>query len=456
MEKIDHNKILDTLNKAEHPDRQAVISALKHAEEKKGLSLYDAAVLLNCKDDDFIRRIFELARKVKSDIYGERLVIFAPLYLSNDCSNNCLYCGFRKDNTGFKRKTLTQEELRREVEALQAKGHKRLLLVSGEAVDFDYLKRCINMVYSVKNGKGAIRRVNVNLAPLSLDEYRQLKESGIGTYQLFQETYHLPTYNKMHPSGPKADYNKRLDAIDLAIEGGIDDVGIGVLFGLYDYRFEVLGLLLHIAHLEERFGIGPHTVSVPRLEPAKGADISLNPPYPVRDEDFKKIIAVLRLAVPYTGIILSTRERAELRNELFSLGVSQISVSSNTQPGGYASREKELEQFTLSDKRTMPEAIKDILKMGYLPSFCTACYRLNRTGKDFMNIAKSGEIHKLCLPNCLLTFREYLLDYGSENEKMLGEKIIHKQTESISSLLLRGQVKERLHRLEQGERDLYF
>lgn len=456
MNYIDYNKIINILNKAEQPDRAEVVLALKHAGEKKGLSLYDTAVLLNCDDDDFIKQIFELARKIKSDIYGERIVIFAPLYLSNACNNNCLYCGFRKDNAGFKRKTLTQEELIREVEALEARGHKRLLLVSGEAVDFGYLLQCINAVYAVKNGKGAIRRVNVNFASLLLDEYRQLKESGIGTYQLFQETYHLPTYNKMHPCGPKSDYNKRLGAIDLAITAGIDDVGVGVLFGLYDYRFEVLGLLSHIAHLEECFGIGPHTISLPRLEPAKGADISLNPPYPVSDDDFKKIVAVLRLAVPYTGIILSTRESAVMRNDLFSLGVSQISVSSSTQPGGYANGKSELEQFSLSDKRSMPEAIKDILGMGYLPSFCTACYRLSRTGKGFMDIAKSGEIHKFCLPNCLLTFREYLLDYAQKEEEALGNKIILRQLESIVSNSLRSQLNEKLERLENGERDIYF
>ncbi|MFH1777217.1 MAG: [FeFe] hydrogenase H-cluster radical SAM maturase HydG [Candidatus Omnitrophota bacterium] len=452
---IDQEQIGDILKETKNPSFSETYAVITKAEEKKGLSQKDTAVLLNCQDEKIIKNIFDLAKKIKNDIYGERLVLFAPLYVSNACNNNCLYCGFRQDNKNFKRTTLNFEEIEQEVRMLESRGHKRVLLVSGEAVGFDYLQKAIKTVYQTKNGTGEIRRVNVNCAPLTADEFKELKKCGIGTYQLFQETYHRPTYTKMHPSGPKADYNNRISAIDRAIAAGIDDVGIGVLFGLYDYRFEILGLLSHIAHLEKNFGIGPHTISVPRLEPAAGSVVSVKPPYPVSDQELKKIVAILRLAVPYTGIILSTRENKELRNELFSFGVSQISAGSSTQPGGY-SKEKGLEQFSLSDKRSMSEVIIDVLKLGYLPSFCTACYRLGRTGEDFMAFAKKGEIHKFCLPNCLLTFSEYLTDYATKEEKILGDKVIREQMEFIPLTSLRRKIEHKLDLVQSGKRDLYF
>jgi 2-iminoacetate synthase len=443
-----------------------------------GLALEETATLLNCTAPDIIQKILTAAHQVKQTIYGKRLVIFAPLYVSNYCVNNCLYCGFRKDNTQVVRKTLNQDEIRQEVLILEKEGHKRILLVAGEdpaTSSLDYLEQTIQTIYATRSTNrlnkncGEIRRLNVNAAPLSLEEFKRLKKTGIGTYQLFQETYHQETYAKMHPSGPKNDYHRRLEAIDLAMQAGIDDIGIGALFGLYDYKFEVLALLMHAQHLEKTFGVGPHTISVPRLEPAKNAPAAINPPGPVSNDDFKKLVAILRLAVPYTGIILSTRESPKLRNELFNLGISQISAGSRTSPGGYALNKQSLEetvpqdsqkapgaQFTLHDNRSLLEVIKDIAKMGYIPSFCTACYRLGRTGEDFMELAKPGLIQQYCLPNALLTFKEYLQDYGDAEANEIGNLAIKKQLEEVPSPDIKRIVTEKLEQVENGKRDLYF
>ena len=371
------------------PDPGSVAEITGKALGLKGLSLAETAKLLLTEDKKQIEIIFEAARKVKERVYGNRLVLFAPLYTTNECANNCLYCAFRRDNKQLKRKTLSLEEIRQEVVVLEGEGHKRILLVAGEdtkSAGISDLKEMIRTIYQTKNGCGEIRRVNVNVAPLSIEDFKTLKGTGIGTYQLFQETYHRETYKLCHPSGPKADYEYRLNAMDRALQAGIEDVGIGALFGLYDYKFEVLALLSHAQHLDNIYNVGPHTISVPRLEPALGAPLAARPPHPVSNLEFKKLVAILRLAVPYTGIILSTRETAELRDEIFSLGVSQISAGSRTDPGGY-SQQKAGAQFELYDNRSTAQVIEDVLKLGYIPSFCTACYRLGRTGEDFMSLA---------------------------------------------------------------------
>jgi 2-iminoacetate synthase len=441
------------------PSSGSVETIVIKALALKGLTLSETARLLLVDNEKEARPIFKAAKIVKERIYGQRLVLFAPLYTSNECSNNCLYCAFRKDNKKLSRKSLTLEEIRREVKILQAEGHKRILLVAGEdreQAGIGNLEKIIRAVYQTRNGRGKIRRLNVNVAPLSVEDFRRLKKTGIGTYQLFQETYHRETYGRCHPSGPKADYEYRLTAMDRALQAGIDDVGIGVLFGLYDYKFEVLALLSHARHLDATYRIGPHTISVPRIEPALEAPLANRPPAPVSDLDFKKLVAVLRLAVPYTGIILSTRETAGLRNELFSLGVSQISAGSRTDPGGYSRTEQGAAQFELYDDRSTAQVIKDVLKLGYIPSFCTACYRRGRTGEDFMRLAKPGKIRNLCLPNALLTFKEYLQDYGDRELVELGEKVIQEQAKGISSGTIRAETFKKLLEVKRGKRDLYF
>lgn len=455
---IDENKINELLKKTKGLSTEALGQIIKKALDLKGLTLEETAALLNCEEAVVISGILAAARKTKEAIYGRRLVLFAPLYVSNYCVNNCMYCGFRKDNKNIKRKVLSQHEIQDEVLALEKEGHKRILLVAGEdprTANIDYLEQTIATIYATKIGKGEIRRLNVNAAPLSRDDFKRLKKTGIGTYQLFQETYHQETYKAMHPAGPKKDYEKRIEAMDLAMQAGIDDLGIGVLFGLYDYRFEVLALLSHAQYLDKKYGVGPHTISVPRVEPAEGAPAANNPPYKVSDNDFKKLVAVLRLAVPYTGLILSTREKPELRNEVFGLGISQISAGSRTNPGGYSKAES-TEQFSLFDSRSLLEVIKDISKMGYSPSFCTACYRLGRTGQDFMDLAKPGLIQKFCLPNSLLTFKEYLIDYGDEEVQNLGATVINEQLNDIPDEKVKKIAQEKLAQLETGKRDLYF
>ncbi len=401
---------------------------LAKARELHGLTMVDVAALMHVSDPELMGELFDAARAVKEEIYGKRLVLFAPLYISNLCANECVYCAFRARNTALKRRALTQEEIAREVTLLVESGHKRILLVAGESYPqegFSYVLKSIETIYSVKSGNGEIRRVNANVAPLTVDEFKQLKATGIGTYQLFQETYHKQTYAKCHLGGKKADYGWRVSAMDRAMEAGIDDVGIGVLFGLFDWRFELLAMMQHIHHLEQKFGVGPHTISVPRLEPAIGSDMAEHPPHAVADVDFRKLVAILRLAVPYTGIIMSTRETANIRRETFALGVSQISAGSRTNPGGYVEDEKfDSSQFQLGDHRTLDEVVRDVASLGYIPSFCTACYRMGRTGADFMDLAKPGKIKDHCDVNAVSTFLEYLTDYASPETRAAGEQRI--------------------------------
>jgi 2-iminoacetate synthase len=425
---IDEGEIGGILAAATHPDASGIRAVLAKALLMKGLDLADVATLSTLSDPELLGELFEAARRVKDEIYGKRLVIFAPLYISNLCGNECLYCAFRARNTAIKRQALSQAQIADEVRILINQGHKRVLLVAGESYPqegFSYVLKSIETVYSVKEGNGEIRRVNANIAPLTVDEFRQLKAARIGTYQLFQETYHQGTYKAVHLGGKKADYAWRVTAPDRAMQAGIDDLGIGVLFGLFDWRFELLAIMQHVRHLERHFGVGPHTISVPRLEPATGSDMANQPPKPVSDVDFRKIVAILRLAVPYTGIIMSTRENANLRRETFALGVSQISAGSRTNPGGYGDGEQDdSSQFSLGDHRTLDEVVHDVATLGYIPSFCTGCYRLGRTGSTFMDLAKPGDIKHHCDPNALSTFQEYLLDYASPSTRATGEDLI--------------------------------
>ncbi len=436
---------------------------LDRARELKGLDDQDVAVLLAASDRELDEEIFQAAREVKETIYGNRLVLFAPLYITNKCQNECRYCAFRASNRALLRRNLTPEEIAHETRVIIDEGHKRILLVAGESYPagegLDYVYRAIETIYGVKSGNGEIRRLNVNVAALDVEHYRRLHACGIGTYQLFQETYHRPTYAHMHLAGPKSDYDWHIGAMDRAMTAGIDDVGIGVLFGLYDWRFEVLAMMHHARHLEERFGVGPHTISVPRIEPAEGSAVALNPPHAVRDRDFLRLIAILRLAVPYTGIILSTRENATIRRQCYALGISQISASSRTNPGGYAESEQaghSGSQFSLGDHRSLDEVIADCLELGFLPSFCTACYRKGRTGADFMDLARPGLIKEYCQPNAILTVKEYLEDYASPETRALGEQTIARSVEAIEKDGLRCDVCDRLVKIEDGTRDLHY
>ncbi|MBI5159250.1 [FeFe] hydrogenase H-cluster radical SAM maturase HydG [Candidatus Micrarchaeota archaeon] len=460
---INEKKIIETLAENEQPSSERVDAVIAKALELKGLNAEETAVLLQCSEGKTIQKMLSTAKKVKEKIYGNRIVLFAPLYLSNYCANNCLYCGFRAENKQLERKALDMQELKREVETLEGQGHKRLLLVAGEHpayIGIEYITKAVQTVYETKKERGEIRRVNVNTAPFTVGEFKQLKQAGIGTYQVFQETYHSETYKKMHVSGKKADYEWRLAAMDRAQQAGIDDVGIGALFGLCDYKFEVLALLQHAEHLQEKFGTGPHTISVPRIEPALNAPAALQPPAPVSDDEFKKIIAVLRLSVPYTGMILSTRENAETRNELINYGVSQISAGSRTNPGGYTENEKkhfpEAEQFSLGDTRELDEVVRELMKQGFAPSFCTGCYRSGRTGEKFMQLAKPGDIQQFCTPNSLFTLKEYLEDYAKKETKRIGEELIAKQLEQINNEKTRQLTKQKLEQIERGQRDVYI
>lgn len=456
---IDEALIAETLERNGSPSAERIAEILSRAAACKGLELNDIAALAGIDDQHLTQKLCATAHYVKEHIYGKRLVLFAPLYISNLCANECLYCAFRAKNTAIKRRALSQGEIRGEVEALVDKGHKRILLVAGESYPregFSYVLDSIRTVYSVKRNRGEIRRVNVNVAPLTIDEFRSLKAEKIGTYQIFQETYHRATYARVHLAGKKRDFDWRVSALDRAMEAGIDDVGIGVLFGLYDWKFELLAMMQHIRHLESRFGVGPHTISVPRIEPATGSDLAAHPPYAVNDDTFKKIIAILRLAVPYTGIILSTRESAQMRRDALSLGVSQISAGSRTDPGGYAAGalSEQDGQFSLGDHRQLDEVIRDVAAMGYIPSFCTGCYRLGRTGADFMDLAKPGDIKEHCDPNAVSTFTEYLQDYGSEETKQVGFRLIDDVIKEMSGI-----AKERSEKMaksvKEGKRDVY-
>ena len=460
---IDHQEIEETLAYADaHKTDAALIDAIiEKAKLRKGLTHREASVLLACELEDRNEQVYALAKQIKQDFYGNRIVMFAPLYLSNYCINGCLYCPYHLKNKRIPRKKLTQEEIRAEVIALQDMGHKRLALELGEDPvhnPIEYVLESIKTIYSVHHKNGDIRRVNVNIAATTVENYRKLKEAGIGTYILFQETYHKESYEQLHPTGPKHDYAYHTEAHDRAMQGGIDDVGFGVLFGLDKYRYEFAGLLMHAEHMEAVFGVGPHTISVPRLCPAD----DINPEdfnNGISEDIFAKIVACIRVAVPYTGMIISTRESPKARARVLELGVSQISGGSRTSVGGYAEAEPEEEssaQFDLSDHRSLDEVVRWLMELGHVPSFCTACYREGRTGDRFMTLCKSGQIHNCCLPNALMTLKEYLEDYASPETRAIGEKTIAREMNSIPREKTRQIVAERLEKIAAGERDFRF
>lgn len=455
---IDEKLINKLLNEA-HSQPARVREIIQKSLSKKRLELAEVATLLNTDDPSLVQDIFQGAKKLKEDIYGKRIVLFAPLYIGNDCTNDCQYCAFRSSNKEARRRTLSDYELKKEIETLESRGHKRLILVYGEhpKYDADFIAKTVRITYSTKKDRGEIRRVNINAPPLEVEGFKKVKEAGIGTYQIFQETYHQETYKKYHPRGKKADYLWRLNGLDRAQEAGIDDVGIGALFGLYDWKFEVMGLVAHAIHLEEKFNVGPHTISFPRLQPAQGVNIDSK--YLVSDDDFKKLVAVLRLAVPYTGMILTARENPQIRKEVIDLGCSQIDAGSRIELGGYTDscveQEADRQQFKLGDTRSLDEVMRGLLEDGYTPSFCTSCYRLGRTGEHFMEFAIPGFIHEYCTPNALLTLKEYLEDYSSEETKKAGEKAIQGVLNKIKNPKIKQMVIERLARIEKGERDLY-
>ncbi len=423
----------------------------------KGLNIDDVAKLLNIEDKLLIDKILEAAAIVKERIYGKRVVLFAPLYTGNVCSNNCLYCAFRAENTLIKRVILSMDEIENETRALLREGHKRILLICGETNrnDINYLTEAIERCYKVKEGKDYVRRINVEVAPMEADDFAKLKKAKIGTYVCFQETYDKDLYAKYHPTGKKSDYLYRVNVMHRAMEGGIDDVGIGVLFGLADYRFEVLSMFAHAEELERAYGCGPHTISVPRIERADGVPFTENIPYPVSDDDFKKIVAVIRLAVPYTGIILSSRESTEMRNELFKYGVSQASGGAKTNPGGYTDSSAG-RQFSQGDIRTLDEVISSLVDAKFIPSFCTGCYRNGRVGHDFMDLAKPGLIQEYCLPNGVFTFQEYLEDFASEKTKEKGIKLVEEIIKETSNENTKKTMSEYIKKIKNGERDLYL
>lgn len=456
---INHEEILETLDYAdENKDNLPLIdSIIEKAKKRKGLNHREASVLLACTNEEKNQKIYKLAEQIKKDFYGNRIVMFAPLYLSNYCVNGCTYCPYHMKNKHITRKQLSQEEIRREVIALQDMGHKRLALEAGEDPvrnTMEYYLESIKTIYSIKHKNGAIRRVNINIAATTVDNYRLLKEAGIGTYILFQETYHKESYLQLHPTGPKHNYDYHTEAMDRAMEGGIDDVGIGVLFGLDKYRYEFAGLLMHAEHLEAAFGVGPHTISVPRLRHADDIDADAFD-NGIDDDTFAKIVACIRIAVPYTGMIISTRESKQCRERVLHLGVSQISGGSRTSVGGYCEPEPEdakSEQFDVSDRRTLDEVVYWLMEMGYIPSFCTACYRAGRTGDRFMSLCKSGQIQNCCHPNALMTLKEYLMDYASPATKALGDKLIEQEVFNVPNEKARTVVLENLRLIEQDNR----
>jgi len=463
---IDDGEVLASISEAKRQaqDRSEIERILNKARQYQGLTHREAAVLLEVDDEETLEIMFKTAKEVKEEIYGKRIVLFAPLYLSSYCVNNCKYCGYKCSNK-IGRHQLSQEELREEVRALEAMGHKRLLLEAGEDDEkcpIDYILECIKTIYSEKFVNGAIRRVNVDIAATTAENYKKLKDAKIGTYILFQETYHKPTYHEVH-SGPKRNYEWHTEAMDRAmLGGGINDVGIGPLFGLYEYHYETVALLMHAEHMEAVVGVGPHTISFPRLLPAEGADYS-SFPYLVNDRDFKKVVATIRLAVPYTGMILSTRESVAFRNELLDLGISQMSAGSSVGVGGYAQREtvdeegvEEKPQFDLADHRKPLDVIKGLVGAGYIPSYCTACYREGRTGDRFMPLAKSGQIKNCCHPNALLTFEEYLKDYADAELTEVGQQMIDRESQNIPNEKQRARAVDYLQRIRNGERDLRF
>ena len=459
MKYIDENRIQGLLNDAGKAGEDKIDAILKKSRSLKRLTLEETAALLAVNDPRLIKKIFEAAAYVKNAIYGNRVVLFAPLYISNYCANKCLYCAFQSGNAELKRKYLNAAEIREQVEWLLKRGHKRILVVAGESgvpgkSAIDYYIEAVEAAYSARVGPHYIKRVNINCAPLSVEDFRKLKAAHIGTFQLFQETYHDETYRKVHLKGPKCDPDNRLDAIDRAFTAGIDDVGIGPLYGLYDYRFETLAMMMHVEHLEKKFNVGPHTISVPRIEPAVGSEFSLHPPYQVSDDDFKKLVAIIRLSVPYTGMILTTRETAQMRDEVISLGISQISAESKTSPGGYSDSEKWDGQFTTSDKRSLEELVGMLVEKNYIPSFCAACYRRERTGESFMSLAKPGLIKGMCSVNALVTFKEYLDDFASPKVKEVGYKLIERETAKLDEKS-RAQISKLFSAVDAGMRDEY-
>lgn len=456
-EEINRTLIYAKENKSNY---ELIESILKKAEKMQGLTHSEAAVLLECEDKEVLARIYDLAERIKLRFYGKRIVMFAPLYLSNYCVNGCTYCPYHMKNKEIPRIKLTQDEIVREVTALQDMGHKRLALEMGEYPTIntmEYLLESIKTIYSIKHKNGVIRRVNVNVAATTVENYKLMHEAGIGTYILFQETYNKTAYKELHPTGPKSDYAYHTEAMDRAMQGGIDDVGIGVLFGLNLYRYDFIGLLMHAEHLEATFGVGPHTISVPRIRPAD--DVKLSEfSNAISDEIFMKIVALTRIAVPYTGIIISTRESADLRGKLLKIGISQLSGGSKTSVGGYADNvpEEDSSQFEVNDTRTLDEVVNWLVSLGFIPSFCTACYREGRTGDRFMRLLKSGQIANVCQPNALMTLKEYLEDYASEDTRRKGIELILKETENITNDKVRKIVLEHLSDMDNGKRDFRF
>lgn len=443
------------------PDRQRVLDVIAKSLDKKRLTLEETAVLINATDPDLIEAIKDGARTLKKIVYGNRIVLFAPLYIGNKCINNCAYCGFRAENKDAIRKTLQQKEIKQEIMALEENGQKRLVLVFGEHPEYnaDYIAECTKIAYSVKKGNGEIRRVNINAAPLDIEGFRKVHQAGIGTYQIFQETYHPEAYKWYHKSGRKADYNWRVTAFDRAQEAGLDDVGMGALFGLYDWKFEVMAMVRHTNHLEACYDVGPHTISFPRITAA--SNNCIKPEYEVSDEDFTRIIAILRLAVPYTGLILTAREPAHIRTEALSFGVSQIDGGTKLEIGSYSEsvnldQDLNKEQFKINDDRSLNEVIDELLEKGYLPSFCTSCYRMGRTGEHFMEFSVPGFIKRFCTPNGILTLAEYLMDYAPEHTAKKGWEVIARELKDLEDENVRNEIEDRIEKIKKGKRDLYF
>jgi 2-iminoacetate synthase len=460
---IDHQEVLNTLEYAQQNKNNGALidSIIEKAKLKKGLSHKEASVLLACEIEEKNQEIYHLAEQIKKDFYGNRIVMFAPLYLSNYCINGCVYCPYHAKNKHISRKKLTQEDIRTEVVALQDMGHKRLAIEAGEDPEMnpiEYILECIDTIYSIKHKNGAIRRVNVNIAATTVENYKKLADAGIGTYILFQETYHKESYEKLHPTGPKHNYAYHTEAMDRAMQGGIDDVGLGVLFGLERFKYEFAALLMHAEHLEAAFGVGPHTISVPRIRRADDIDPTVFD-NGIDDDIFAKLVACIRVSVPYTGMIVSTRESKQCRERVLHLGVSQVSGGSRTSVGGYAEPEPEgdnSEQFEVNDTRSLDDVVKWLMELGYIPSFCTACYREGRTGDRFMELCKKQQIQNCCHPNALMTLKEYLEDYASEDTKKLGEALIIKEMENVSSEKARGIALANLKEIERGKRDFRF
>ena len=459
---INDEEILESLKFAEEnkSNRKLIESILERAKDAKGITHREAALLLECDLDDLNKKMFDLAYDIKQRIYGNRIVLFAPLYLSNYCINGCVYCPYHAKNKHIPRKKLTQEEIMQEVIALQDMGHKRLALETGEDPvnnPIEYVLESIKTIYSIKHKNGEIRRVNVNIAATTVENYAKLKEAGIGTYILFQETYNKKAYEILHPTGPKHNYDYHTEAMDRAMEGGIDDVGIGVLFGLDRYKYELVGLMMHAEHLDTVYGIGPHTISVPRVRAADDIDDS-EFKNGITDDIFEKIVAIIRIAVPYTGMIISTRESQSVRERLLRIGVSQISGGSRTSVGGYCEEERDntTSQFDVNDTRPLADVMQWLVDIGYIPSFCTACYRQGRTGDRFMPLAKSGQIHNTCLPNALLTLTEYAIDYGDDKFKESTKKLVNAELEHIDNPVRKAKAEEYLKLIEEGQRDFRF